>query len=105
MTEELIKETHRILIKGLKTEEGTPIKAGEYRQTLVHAGDQLFPPHEHVPDNMKSLVHEYNLKAADVSHDPYELASWFLHQICDNPCTRFKMAMAVCVNCLHATPF
>ena len=79
LTEDLIQETHRILMNGLKTEEGTPIKAGEYRQIALRAGDHVFLPQEHVSRAMEKLVLDYNRKANDISHDPYELASWLLY--------------------------
>ncbi len=81
LSEELIRELHGILMKGLETEDGSPIDAGQYRQELVHAGEYVFPPHHLVPDAMTKTIENYNRKSSAENHDPFELASWLLYQV------------------------
>ena len=78
LTDVLVKRTHQVLMDGLKTEDGKPISSGEYRQGPVHAGPYSFPSHDCIPSGMKKILAEYNKKAADPSHDIYDLASWLL---------------------------
>ena len=77
---DLIKETHRLLMDGLKN-DGRPVTAGAYRQGPVFADDHHFPDHEHVPDGMDKIVREYNVKCSEADHDPYQLASWLLFEV------------------------
>ena len=81
LTERLIKDVHRTLMKGLKTEDDAWIDAGNYRQESVHAGDYVFLEHKYIPDAMSKVVDEYNKKSVDDDHDLYELASWLLYRV------------------------
>ena len=80
LSEEMIKDIHQILMINLKTEEGTPVNAGSYREIPVHSGDHVFPHCDCVPRNMKKIVDTYNRKAS-LPHDPYQLASWLLFEV------------------------
>lgn len=77
---DLIKETHRLLMDGLKN-DGRTVTAGAYREGPVFADDHHFPDHEHVPDGMDRIVREYNVKCSEADHDPYQLASWLLFEV------------------------
>lgn len=81
LSEQLIKSVHRDLMKGLKTEKGEEIKAGEYRQGPVSAGHYSFPDYESIPKSMESLVDDYNKKLKAANHDMFELASWLLYRV------------------------
>ena len=80
LSEEMIKDIHQTIMINLKTEEGTPVNAGSYREISVHSDDHVFPHHDCVPRNMKKIVDTYNRKAS-VPHDPYQLASWLLFEV------------------------
>ncbi|OAA60639.1 Filamentation induced protein by cAMP/death on curing [Cordyceps fumosorosea ARSEF 2679] len=85
MTEELIKETHAILCKGVPVihREGpeTPSKdyAGKYRKVIVGAGNSNFVVPQRVPAQMAKLCADLKqdiFKAeADKYVDPFSLAS------------------------------
>ena len=76
LTEDLIKETHGIMMRGLKNEDGMSIHAGSYRTIPVHAGIHAYPPHECIPSSMAKIVKEYEERFSKKPHDPFELASW-----------------------------
>ena len=80
LTEELIKQTHRITMQGLLTDDQREINAGEYRKIPVHADEYVFPDFECIPESMNSIVAEYN-KRFKGPHDMYQLASWLLYRI------------------------
>ena len=75
LSEELIKQTHHIMMRGLQNEQGMSVNAGQYRQEPVFAGNHTFPSHSCIPSSMKRIVAKYEEKFAQ-SHDRYELASW-----------------------------
>ena len=80
LSEELIKSVHRDLMKGLKTDEGEVIKAGQYRSGPVSAGQHAYPAHDCIPENMKKMVENYNRKLGG-EHDMFQLASWLLFDV------------------------
>ena len=80
LSEDLIRSVHRDLMKGLKTEKGEQINAGEYRQGSASAGHYSFPDYESIPGSMKILVADYNCKLKS-KHDMFELASWLLYRV------------------------
>ena len=80
LSEDLIKSVHRELMKGLKTDKGEPINAGEYRMGSVSAGSHTFPDYNCIPSNMEVIVRDYNHKLRD-EHDMFELASWLLFRV------------------------
>jgi fido (protein-threonine AMPylation protein) len=80
LSEQLIRSVHRDLMKGLKTEKGEEIRAGEYRQGPVSAGNFSFPDYKEIPKSMKSHVDSYN-KKLKANHDMFELASWLLYWV------------------------
>ena len=80
LTEDLIKRVHKVMMQGLELESGDKVHAGVYRQVPVHAGGHAFPPHECIPESVAKIVVDYN-KAASVSHDPYQLASWLHYKV------------------------
>ena len=75
LTEELIKQTHTIMMQGLKNEQGLDVGPGDYRKSSVFAGAHLFPSHDCIPTSMARIVKEYNDKFSQ-PHDRYQLASW-----------------------------
>lgn len=75
LSEELIQQAHSVMMRGLKTERGEKVSAGQYRKISVHAGQHVYPSHECVPENMSKIVHEYNRRMSQ-PHDMYQLASW-----------------------------
>lgn len=80
LSEKLIRSVHRDLMKGLKTEKGEEINAGEYRLGPVSAGHYSFPDHNSIPKSMESLIEDYN-KKLKTKHDMFELASWLLYRV------------------------
>ena len=80
LTEDLIKQAHKVMMQGLEIDAGDEINAGVYRQMPVHAGDHAFPPYECVPEDIAKIVADYN-KAALGSHDPFQLASWLHYKV------------------------
>ena len=78
LSEELIKEAHRILMDRLVTEENQPVHAGSYRS--LRAGKHTVRDHTTISEGMKSIVAEYNRRVA-LLHDPYQLASWLLFKV------------------------
>ena len=79
-SEDLVKSAHKVMMDGLKTEEGCLVSAGIYRKIPVHAGQHNYPPHQCIPAEMAQIVHNYETKASQ-SHDPYQLASWLFYHI------------------------
>ena len=75
LSEDLIKQTHQIMMQGLKNDQGMKINAGAYRKITVFAGSHIFPSHDCIPASMARIVKEYNEKFSQ-PHDRYELASW-----------------------------
>ena len=80
LSEELIKETHGILMDGLKNGDQT-VEAGAYRKIHVFADNHQFPHHDYISTVMPSIVSDYSSKSSDPSHDPYQLASWLLYEV------------------------
>ena len=80
LSEDVIKQTHRIMMSGLITDDDKVVLAGEYRSIAVHAGMHNYPPFECIPQSMSSIVAEYN-KRFEEPHDMYQLASWLLFQV------------------------
>ena len=81
LTVDIIKDTHRVMMRGLYNEQRLPVANGEYRQSSVHAGLHLFPSHKCIPPAMTRIVEEYNQKVSSTDHDPYELASWLHFEV------------------------
>ena len=75
LSQNIIKNTHQIMMQGLRNGQGLFINAGAYRKSAVCAGDHIFPSYECIPDSMERIVSEYNKRVSE-SHDQYELASW-----------------------------
>ena len=75
LSEDLIKKTHEVMMRGLKNEQGMVVNAGYYRVCSVFAGNHTFPAHTCIPASMERIVKEYNDKFSK-PHDLYELASW-----------------------------
>ncbi|ATY64289.1 Filamentation induced by cAMP death on curing [Cordyceps militaris] len=85
MTEELIKETHQILCKGVpvvhRVGPETPYEqyAGLYRKEIVGAGNTNFVVPHHVPSKMAKLCvdleQDIDKAEASKSVDPFSLAS------------------------------
>lgn len=75
LTEDLIKETHGIMMHGLKNEDGMSIHAGSYRTIPVHAVNHAYPSYECIPSTMAKIVTEYKERFSK-PHDPFELAGW-----------------------------
>lgn len=82
LSEELIKETHRILMNGLYIDDDVKINAGEYRQYPVGSGmTHTYPDHTCIPSTMKRIVDEYLKRSQSPDHDPLELAAWLLFEL------------------------
>ena len=75
LTEDLIKQTHRIMMRDLENEQGMSINGGSYRLISVCAGNHTFPAYDCIPACMERIVKEYNERFSQ-PHDRYELASW-----------------------------
>ena len=80
LSEDLIKKTHQIMMRGLKNEQGMAINAGAYRVSSVCAGGHTFPSYTCIPNSMARIVKEYNDKFSK-PHDRYELASWLYFNV------------------------
>ena len=80
LSEDLIKQSHQIMMQGLENEQGMKINAGAYRKTSVFAGSHVFPSHDCVPAAMARIVKEYNEKFSQ-QHDRYQLASWLYFSV------------------------
>ena len=75
LTEDLIKHTHAIMMRGLKNEQGLEVNPGAYRESPVCSGFHVYPSHDCIPAAMARIVKEYNEKFSQ-PHDRYQLASW-----------------------------
>ncbi|XMA10342.1 hypothetical protein WAI453_003133 [Rhynchosporium graminicola] len=64
LTEELIRETHRILCQGIDLDTKTSLRnvqyAGLYRDTMAMAGATVFTAPEKVPAAMQRLISDFN---------------------------------------------
>ena len=83
MTEELIKDTHAILVTGLSAEEAGVVSgtdfAGTYRHKSAYAGAvEMVKPSE-IPEAMKSMVSTLQVDLAEIESsgqiDPFMLAA------------------------------
>ena len=79
LSEELIKETHTIMMTGLVTDKGT-LQPGTYRTEESYAGDYVFPSPEDVPRGVAVIVAEYNKRAKE-GHDRMDLAAWLFYKM------------------------
>lgn len=77
---EMIKSAHRILAKGLVSEDGSAINAGEYRRIPVHSCFHSYPGFECISVRMEEIVAKYNERSSE-DHDLFQLASWLLCQV------------------------
>lgn len=83
MTEELIKDTHAILVNGLSADEAGVVSttdfAGTYRYKPAFAGSTEMTKPSQIPDAMKSMVSTLQQDLADVDasgqFDPFMLAA------------------------------
>jgi len=80
VTENMIKQVHRLLMNGISDDRGRVMKIGEYRDSQVILGkvSHTPPPPEAVLGLMKKLLKKYNEQITKNVH-PIELASFF-HQ-------------------------
>ena len=62
LTEDMIKQSHEIMMRGLKNEQGLEINPGFYRRSPVCAGFHVYPSHDCIPTAMARIVKEYNEK-------------------------------------------
>lgn len=81
LTEEIILKTHEIMMKGLTTEEGSPIHNGKYRQYSVCAGFHTFPLYTCIPNEMGDILKAYNDRMSMKDHDPIVLATWVYYHV------------------------
>ena len=81
LTEDLVKSTHGILMKGLVSDDGNVVNAGVYRKIPVHAGSHQFPHFECVATEMPKILSKYEEKFQDPKHSPFQLASWLLFEV------------------------
>ncbi|XP_011409417.1 PREDICTED: uncharacterized protein LOC105316290, partial [Amphimedon queenslandica] len=81
LTEEIILKTHKIMMKGLTTEEGFPIHNGKYRQYSVCAGFHTFPSYTCIPNAMGDILKTYNDRMSTKDHDPFVLARWVYYHV------------------------
>ncbi|KAK3363853.1 fido domain-containing protein [Lasiosphaeria hispida] len=86
LDEGIILETHRILTKGIDTEQGHSWTqySGVYRQLPVAAGLHSFPPADLVPTRMRQMISSLNndlvVAAKEGKIDPVALASKYCHE-------------------------
>ena len=80
LTEDMIKQTHKIMMQGLKNEQGLDVDPGAYRTGPVCAGFHTYPSHDCIPTAMARIMKEYNEKFSQ-SHDQYQLASWLFFEV------------------------
>lgn len=82
-SEQLIKQTHKILCNGISVNSDNPTEpeyySGRYRTVIVQAGSCNFTPPQFVAKNMKELVSELNddIRKCEESNtlDPFQLAA------------------------------
>lgn len=81
LTEQTICETHEIMMKGHRSEDGSGlVRAGSYRQITVHAGHHCYPDHRDIPHSMSRIIEDYNERSKR-EHDSYELAAWLYYNV------------------------
>lgn len=80
VTERLIRHIHRLLMNGIRDDNGKLINAGEYRtnQVILNKVDFRPPPAETIPNRVRYLIADYYNGVQQNIH-PVELASKF-HQ-------------------------
>jgi len=91
ITENLIKNTHVLLMVGITDSYGRQLVIGKYRTSAVRLrGINFIPtPPESVPDNMYYLIQEYNTGLKNNVH-PIEMTAYFhqrfeeIHPFSDN---------------------
>jgi fido (protein-threonine AMPylation protein) len=86
LSEQLIKDTHKILCYRLDASDGDKYQtyAGIYRTSEVVAGFNTFTPAASVPSAMKMLVQSFNADIATAEKecelDPYAIAAKYCHK-------------------------
>lgn len=85
LSEKLLLDTHKILMHGLASADGTPSEeyAGIYRKDPVTAGDHAFPPPALVPILITPMLEYFNADMLRVEQtkeiDPFNLAAKYSH--------------------------
>jgi len=74
LTEEIIKETHQILMDGLLDDDGLDIVPGTYRTENISAKEYVFLDPKHVSSFMQSFVSDFNTFSDQA--DMYLFAGW-----------------------------
>ena len=75
LSEELIKNVHRILMDKMLDDEGLEVNAGQYRIDRMSARTTTFIPPEFVPETMIQLVADFNELSEKKLH-PF--ATWLM---------------------------
>jgi len=89
MTEELIKETHAILVKGINGDNAGFLSSKEYggihRSDEIFAGSLPFPKPSKIPEAMRSMIQnldkDLGSAAKDKELDPFALAAKYADRI------------------------
>lgn len=81
LSEDIIRETHRILTEKIDASGGTPWRkySGRYRHIHVYAGSTNFVTPKFVPKEMRELIWEFNSNIQEAEQnktlDPFTLAA------------------------------
>lgn len=81
MSEDMIKETHRILVFGIDNHhsDGTSTLyqsyGGKYRNCQVHTGGTAFVVPRAIPANMARMVEQFNQDEKKAELDPFKFAA------------------------------
>lgn len=81
LSEQLIKNSHKILMEGLLDDDQRDVDAGNYRKEDVCAGNHLFIPPNQVEDAMKVMVEQYLVYEKDPKIEVSLLACWLMVQV------------------------
>ncbi|EFJ45900.1 Fic protein [Volvox carteri f. nagariensis] len=80
LTPDIVLAAHKILMDGMVCEDGKPVNAGSYRDSLAHAGFHRFLHPELVQPSLVRLLANYNARAASETEDPFALAAWLSYE-------------------------
>lgn len=86
LTVEMVKATHKLLMFGATSPDGTIIVNGEYRSTPAHSGTgYIYPPAHTISDKVPAIVSEFNKSIQDGVDGPVAAAKLMYRMVTLHP--------------------
>ena len=86
LTEEMVKTTHKLLMSGATSPDGTIIANGEYRVTPAYSGTgYIYPDAKTISDRIPVILSEFNKRIQDKVDGPVVAAKLMYHMVTVHP--------------------